>query len=371
VRLGLQGAAFLPPSRAMPTWEPRDRRRAPEDAFLRAEDRRFERRYRLEEKPCGEGTYGAVYMATCRETQRTVAVKKVKMEGEEEGIPSTAIREVAVLKTTDHPNIVKLLDVCCTPGRLHLVFEYIEMNLKQHMKRLDFVLDPSAVRSLTRQMLRGTEYCHSHRIIHRDLKPQNILIQRAGCAPGSEVVKIADFGMARAFSLPLPKYTHEVVTTWYRAPEILFGVEEYSLPVDTWSAGCIMGEMATGAALFQGDSEIDTIFQIFRKLGTPTEADWPGLPDLPDFKPTFPYWRKRPWEEIRNTVAQLGSSGVDLLERLLTYDPRRRDSVRQALAHPYFGQPALGTAPSLGGLAAQSASSSGATEEADAMMSLR
>merc|ERR1719229_179250 len=154
------------------------------------------------------------------------------------------------------------------------------------MKSLGRQLPPPSIKTLAFQLCRGVEFCHANRVLHRDLKPQNLLID-------SQLrLKVADFGMARAFSLPVPKYTHEVVTTWYRAPEILFGTEEYSLPVDVWSAGCIMGEMATGAALFQGDSEIDTIFQIFRKLGTPTEADWPGLPDLPDFKPTFPQWRK-------------------------------------------------------------------------------
>jgi len=180
--------------------------------------------------------------------------------------------------------------------------------------------------------MRGIDFCHSHRIIHRDLKPQNILID------GTGALKIADFGMARAFSVPLPRYTHEVVTMWYRAPEILFGggKEEYSLPVDVWSAGCIFGEMATGAALFHGDSEIDTIFQIFRKLGTPTEAEWPGLHNLPDFKPTFPKWQRRPWTEVRNTAPQLGSNGTQLLDEMLRYDPQRRISARQALSHPYF-----------------------------------
>lgn len=320
----------------MPTWEPRDRRRPPEDAAHRAEDRRFERRYQIEEKPVGEGTYGAVYMAKCRDTKQTVAVKKVKMDSEEEGIPSTAIREVAVLKGANHPNIVKLLDVCCTPGRLHLVFEFIEVNLKQHLKRNSCSLLPTAVRELNRQLLRGVEFCHSHRIIHRDLKPQNILIESTGRAPGNELLKIADFGMARAFSLPVPKYTHEVVTTWYRAPEILLGTQEYSMPVDVWSAGCILAEVATGAALFQGDSEIDTIFQIFKKLGTPTEVEWPDLAKLPDFKPTFPRWKKTPWQEIRNIGAQMGPAGIDVLERIFAYEPRGRDSARQALAQPYF-----------------------------------
>merc|ERR1719379_160626 len=105
-------------------------------------------------------------------------------------------------------------------------------------------------------------------------------------------LKIADFGLARAYTVDRV-YTHEVVTLWYRAPEILLGSERYSVPVDLWSVGCIMGEMATGLPLFPGDSEIDTIFKIFQKLGTPTEKDWATLYDLPDMKPTFPTWNKK------------------------------------------------------------------------------
>jgi len=296
------------------------------------DDRRFERQYTFEEKeaPVGEGTYGAVYRAFCNLSKKTVAIKRVKMEHEDEGMPSTAIREVAVLKAANHPNVVKLLDVACSPGRLHLIFEFVDSNLKQYMKKYQLRLEAGVVRALHKQLMQGIDYCHARRIIHRDLKPQNILVD------GQDNVKIADFGMARAFNLPIPKYTHEVVTTWYRPPEILFGCEDYSLGVDVWSAGCILGEMATGAALFHGDSEIDTIFQIFKKLGTPCEVEWPGLSELPDFKPSFPQWRKRPWSEIRNTVSQLGMAGTRLLDAMLRYDPAHRISARQTLQHEYF-----------------------------------
>lgn len=280
----------------------------------------------------GEGTYGAVYKGRCTQTNRIVAVKKMKPEHEEEGLPSTAIREIGVLKISDHPNIVKLLDVYCHVGRVNLVFEFVEQNLKEYARQHGPCLAPDVTRSLMMQLMRGVHFCHSHRIIHRDLKPANLLIDAAG------VLKIADFGMARAFSLPIPKYTHEVVTTWYRAPEILFGSQEYALPIDVWSAGCILAEMATGAALFRGDSEIDTIFQIFRKLGTPTEVEWPGLAALPDFKPTFPKWVRRPWAEVRNIAAQLGVDGVVVLDGLLRYDPRMRMSARQALLQPYLAR---------------------------------
>lgn len=306
------------------------------------EERRFDRQYMMEEKAVGEGTYGAVYKARCLQTNRMVAVKKMKPVHGDEGVPSTAIREVAVLRGAEHPNVVRLLDVFCTLGQMHLVFEFIDQNLKEHMRRFGTsttrgssgALQPDVVRSFHLQLTQGIDYLHSHRIIHRDLKPQNILVTSE--KPHS--LKIADFGMARAFSLPLPKYTHEVVTTWYRAPEILFGSEEYALPIDMWSTGCIVVEMATGSALFRGDSEIDTIFQIFQMLGTPSENEWPGLSSLPDFKPTFPQWRRRPWSEVRNASATLGPSGTSIVDELLRYDPRRRISARLSLSHAYLAQ---------------------------------
>merc|ERR1712187_237843 len=186
------------------------------------------------------------------------------------------------------------------------------------------------VKKLSHQLCRGIDFCHSNRILHRDIKPQNLLIDQHLC------LKIADFGLARAYSVPVPKYTHEVVTVWYRAPEILLGTSLYSVPVDLWSIGCVIGEMATGAPLFAGDSEIDTIFKIFQKLGTPTEQMWPGVSELPDFKPTFPRWPTRSWSAIRNTAQQVGSDGIDLLEKQTAYDPKLRISARKSMQHAYY-----------------------------------
>merc|ERR1712032_1331835 len=123
---------------------------------------------------------------------------------------------------------------------------------------------------------------------------------------------------------------------WYRAPEILLGSALYTCSVDTWSIGCVLAEMATGAPLFRGTSEIETLFKIFQKLGTPTEQTWPGISVLPDFKLSFPKWQPRGWAQIRNTLQQIGPNGVDLLENLMFYDPRKRISARHACLHMYF-----------------------------------
>merc|ERR1719326_193264 len=194
------------------------------------------------------------------------------------------------------------------------------------MKSKSCKLSAAQVKDLSRQLCKGVEFCHANRIMHRDLKPQNLLIDSS-----SMKLKIADFGLARAFSLPIPQYTHEVITVWYRPLEILLGSKLYSLPVDMWGVGCIVAEMAAGSPLFAGDSEIDTAFKIFQKLGTPTEAIWPGVSELPDFKPTFPKWTHKGWANIRNSQAQLGNSGIDILDKLMRYNPRTRVSAREAL----------------------------------------
>lgn len=302
-----------------------------EESFEESE-RRFESRYEVVEKNSllGEGTYGKVYKARCLRNADFVAMKQMKLDTQEEGVPSTAIREIALLKELPHPNVVRLLDVFCKPNKLVLVFEFVENDLKKYMKSQKQHLTPATVKNFTYQLCRGVEFCHANRIIHRDLKPQNLLID------AQLRLKIADFGLARAFTVPVPKYTHEVVTVWYRPPEILLGCTLYSVPVDLWSIGCVFAEMATGAPLFGGDSEIDTIFKIFQKLGTPNENVWPGVSELPDFKPTFPRWPARGWNKIRNTEAQVGVDGINLLEGLMCYDPRRRISARRALQHLYF-----------------------------------
>merc|ERR1719410_1273974 len=190
----------------------------------------------------------------------------MKIDSEEEGVPSTALREIALLKELSHPNVVELLEVCCSFKKMVLAFEFVENDLKKYMRSRGRHLEPGVIKSLCFQLCRGVEFCHANRVLHRDLKPQNLLID-------SQLrLKIADFGLARAYTLPIPKYTHEVVTVWYRPPEILLGSSYYSVPVDLWSTGCIVAEMAT-------------IYKIFQKLGTPTAEQWPGAADLPDFKP--------------------------------------------------------------------------------------
>lgn len=288
-------------------------------------DRGVERYQKLEK--VGEGTYGVVYKARYSATGELVALKKIRLESDDEGVPSTAIREISLLKELKHPNIVNLQDIVHSNEKLYLIFEYLNHDLKRHMQSYEHAIPPKLVKHFTYQLLQGLHFCHSRRIIHRDLKPQNLLIDST-CN-----LKIGDFGLARAFGLPIKTYTHEVVTLWYRAPEVLLGCKQYSVPIDIWSAGCIFAEVAQKKPLFIGDSEIDQLFKIFRVLGTPTEDNFPGVTGLSDYKPTFPKWNP---VDLSSVVTELCDDGLDLLQRMLVYDPSRRISAKAALQHPYF-----------------------------------
>lgn len=281
----------------------------------------------------GEGTYGVVYKARDVNTGRIVALKKIRLEAEDEGVPSTAIREISLLKELKDDNVVALLDIVHADSKLYLVFEFLDMDLKKYMETVNSKngnrgLDKQLIKKFTYQLLAGLRYCHGHRILHRDLKPQNLLIDT------NENLKLADFGLARAFGIPLRTYTHEVVTLWYRSPEVLLGSRHYSTAIDMWSVGCIVAEMVMhGQPLFPGDSEIDQIFKIFRLLGTPNEEVWPGVSQLPDYKESFPRWSA---VELSQTVRGIDAQGLDLVAQTLIYDTAHRISAKRALIHPYF-----------------------------------
>eukprot|EP00892_Ulva_mutabilis_P005149 jgi/Ulvmu1/3005/UM015_0045.1 len=293
---------------------------------------RYERILKL-----GQGTFGKVYKARDRITGDTVALKKCLIQMDLEGVPPTTIREVSLLKVLGRSNhVVKLLgaEPVDEDGKavLYLVFEYVQQDLKQFMgadeKRQHLPVPKSRLKPFMFQLLRGVAFMHRHGIMHRDLKPQNLLVDSRAA-----VLKIADLGLGRLFSMPAKAYTHEVVTLWYRAPEILLGSRQYALPVDTWSVGCIFAEMAKGPPLFPSDCEFAQLLTIFQILGTPNEDTWPGVTQLKDWH-LYPQWQAVDMHALMGDA--LDASGVDLLLQLLHYDPDRRISARRALQHPWF-----------------------------------
>ncbi|KAH0501700.1 Cyclin-dependent kinase 17 [Microtus ochrogaster] len=175
----------------------------------------------------GEGTYATVYKGRSKLTENLVALKEIRLE-HEEGAPCTAIREVSLLKDLKHANIVTLHDIVHTEKSLTLVFEYLDKDLKQYMDDCGNIMSMHNVKLFLYQILRGLAYCHRRKVLHRDLKPQNLLINERG------ELKLADFGLARAKSVPTKTYSNEVVTLWYRPPDVLLGSSEYSTQIDMW-----------------------------------------------------------------------------------------------------------------------------------------
>ncbi|KAI7862859.1 kinase-like domain-containing protein [Spinellus fusiger] len=263
----------------------------------------------------GEGTYGIVYKAQNRETNEVVALKRIRLDNEEEGVPCTAIREISLLKELKYHNIVRLYDVLHTEKKLTLVFEYLDSDLKKFLDSYGGDIDTLTIKQLMYQLLKGIAFCHENKVLHRDLKPQNLLINKKG------ELKLGDFGLARAFGIPVRSYSHEVVTLWYRAPDVLMGSRQYSTSIDLWSAGCI-----------------------FAVLGTPTEETWPEVSRLPEYKRDFELFARIPLETL---LPKLDAPGIDLLKARIDsiYKEKKREEKRENAyffyrncLNPYFDE---------------------------------
>ncbi|KAM4570280.1 cyclin-dependent kinase 17 [Odontesthes bonariensis] len=277
----------------------------------------------------GEGTYATVFKGRSKLTDNLVALKEIRLE-HEEGAPCTAIREVSLLKDLKHANIVTLHDIVHTDKSLTLVFEYLDKDLKQYMDDCGNIMSMHNVKIFLFQILRGLSYCHKRKVLHRDLKPQNLLINEKG------ELKLADFGLARAKSVPTKTYSNEVVTLWYRPPDVLLGSSEYSTQIDMWGVGCIFYEMAAGRPLFPGSTVEDELHLIFRLLGTPAEENWPGISSIEEFKSyNFPKYKPQP---LINHAPRLDGEGIELLLAFLRYESKARTSAEEAMKHSYFRQ---------------------------------
>ncbi|KAL4657107.1 serine/threonine-protein kinase MAK [Arapaima gigas] len=278
-------------------------------------------------KQLGDGTYGSVLMGKNNESGELVAIKRMKRKfySWEECMN---LREVKSLKKLNHANIVKLKEVIRENDHLYFVFEYMKENLYQLMKdRENKMFSENEIRNIMFQVLSGLAFVHKHGFFHRDMKPENLLCM------GPELVKIADFGLAREIRSQ-PPYTDYVSTRWYRAPEVLLRSSSYSSPIDLWAVGCIMAELYTLRPLFPGNSEVDEIFKICQVLGTVKKTDWPEgyqLASAMNFR--FPQCVPT---NLKTLIPNASNEAIALMKDMLQWDPKKRPTAVQALRYPYF-----------------------------------
>ena len=281
-----------------------------------------------------------------------VALKKIKMERETQGFPVTAIREIKILKALKHVNIVDLREIVVyneandkesvgagakefINGDVFMVFEYVDYDLSGILKSSDVVLTKAHIKSFTKQLLEGVHYLHKNMILHRDIKSANILITR------DNVLKIADWGLARFYQKDNTRMTNPVVTLWYRSPEILCGSRQYGPEVDMWSVGCIFGEMYTRHPILavkdSQDSMVRQMELLYQQCGTPTGdllKKYEGYPDWEKFK--FPVKSTNRIRYRFEADPNWDDSALSLLESMLDFDPDKRLSANNALHHDYF-----------------------------------
>ncbi|KAK7018986.1 kinase-like domain-containing protein [Favolaschia claudopus] len=290
----------------------------------------------------GEGTFGEVHKAVHTATGRAVALKRILMHNEKEGMPVTALREIKILKALDHPAIIGVIDMFVVRSTasealsVYMVFPYMDHDLAGLLENERVKLQPSQIKLYMKQLLEGTEYMHRNHILHRDMKAANLLISNSG------MLLIADFGLARAFDHgdnpnrggKERKYTNCVVTRWYRPPELLLGARQYGGEVDMWGIGCVLGEMFMRRPILPGTSDLDQLEKIWILCGSPNQHSWPNFDSLPGCDGVKRF--NNHLRKLRTNYEHIGKDTCDLLDRLLTCNPRDRITAAQALDHDYF-----------------------------------
>lgn len=281
-------------------------------------------------KKLGEGTYAVVYLGTQMSTKREVAIKEIKTEGFKDGLDMSAIREVKYLQELRHPNIIELIDVFSdSKQNLNLVLEVLPSDLEKVIKDKNTVIGGVDVKRWLLMILRGVYHCHRNGILHRDLKPNNLLMDPVGN------LKIADFGLARSIDQPNEKLTSNVVTRWYRAPELLFGARHYTGAVDVWAVGAIFAEMMLRTPYLPGSDDVNQLAVTIQALGTPTEETWKGVSHLPLYNNLTRY--PAPTRgELRRRFAAASENALIVLEGMMTMNPAQRWSCERALQSGYF-----------------------------------
>lgn len=294
------------------------------------------KKYTIDEREVGEGTFGRVYRGKVKDTGEIVAIKQIKLSGAryQDGMHPTALREIKFLKELSliaHKNVIKLFDIYSHRKRLYLVFEFCDITLEDVVKDKKVQLPQADIKSYMKMLLEGVDFCHKSWILHRDLKPNNLMLGK------DNQLKLIDFGAAKTYASPGRHYNCDNVTLWYRSPELLFGCPLHTPGIDMWSIGCIFGELLLRRPLIDGQREIDQLGRIFRFLGTPKEKDWPNMKSLSGYI-EFEHVDKVPMKSVFGRHAT--SAALDLLELFFKFDPAKRISAGKALEHKYFKEEA-------------------------------
>ncbi|KAF8541354.1 kinase-like domain-containing protein [Trichophaea hybrida] len=283
----------------------------------------------------GEGTYGKVYKASNNLTKELVALKRIRMENEKDGFPITAVREMRLLQALKHENIVSLLEMMVEKSDFYMVFDYMDHDLTGILNHPTFRLELAHIKHLAHQFFDALHYLHHRGVLHRDIKGSNILLNNDGN------LKIADFGLARFYTKNSKKeldYTNRIITLWYRPPEILLGATAYGPAVDMWSAACVFIELFTRVPAFVGRTEIDQLDVIYDVLGKPTEKVWPALKQMPWYSLLRTSGLNRRNKFRAKYEKQIPPSALDLITKLLQYDPDKRPTAEDCLTHEYFSE---------------------------------
>jgi len=232
-----------------------------------------------------------------------------------------------------HGGIIALLDVVVEEGAAYLVYEFLPLNLRDYLATLVTPLKPTVVRDFALQLCLALEYCHQHGVIHRNVRPDSIRM-----SPNNQKLILSDFKFAKAICPPTNNMTPEAGgegTLWYRAPEVLMGSTTYSTPVDVWALGATIAEIASKRPMFPGNTDVDQLIKVFQCRGTPREANWEGVSSLPHYLPVCPEWQPLCLSRYLPEPV-LGSTGLAMLEGMLTMNPSRRLLLADARRHPYL-----------------------------------
>ena len=268
------------------------------------------------EKKIGKGTHGTVF-----DLGKDYAGKIF-----EDIIEYSTIREISILSYLNHPNIIKIIGNGIVKGKLMLIMEKAKSDISSIIRMLEPIHRPLIIF----QILNALSFMHKHNIAHRDIKPQNILIFN------DIDIKLCDFGLSKLGFLSNTTHTSEVVTLWYRAPEVILNPENYDKSIDIWSVGIILLEMILKNKFpINENGEIITLFKIFNLIGTPDEKTWSGLSKMKNWKDTFPKFKGNLDDLLYK--ANISNDEKDLLKKMITY-PLNRISADDALNHPYFSE---------------------------------